>query len=109
MDIDTEYLFLYIVEGPAAANIYDKFTNSQLVVDWSFDAIYFKFNNREWITISIGPETNTNDIHKIDTPEMVRVFLKLCLYSLDNIKGNSRKIKRALNEIKSFFVKTPKN
>jgi hypothetical protein len=45
MKYDEEYLFLYIVEGPAAANIYDKFTNSQLVVDWSFDALYYKFNN----------------------------------------------------------------
>ena len=103
MEYDEEYLFLYIVEGPAAANIYDKFTNSQLVVDWSFDALYYKFNNEEWITISIGPETHTNDIYKINTAEMVRVFLKLCAFSLDNIKGTSIKISRSLNEIRGFF------
>ena len=61
------------------------------------------FNNKEWITISIGPETHTNDIHKINTAEMVRVFLKLCAFSLDNIKGTSIKISRSLNEIRGFF------
>ena len=103
MEYDEEYLFLYIVEGPAAANIYDKFNNAQLVVDWSFDALYYKFNNKNWITISIGPETHINDIHKINTAEMVRVFLKLCAFSLDNIKGTDNKTIRALNEIRSFF------
>ena len=46
---------------------------------------------------------NTNDIHKINTAEMVRVFLKLCAFSLDNIKGTSIKISRSLNEIRGFF------
>jgi hypothetical protein len=47
MDIENEYLFYYITEGPAAANIYDKFTNSQLIVDWSYDALYYKFKERK--------------------------------------------------------------
>ena len=103
MITDNEYLFFFIVEGPAAANIYDKFNDSQLVVDWSFDALYFQFNKGDWITISIGPETATNDIYKIDTREMVIVFLRLCCYAVDNIKGTGIKITRALNEINKLI------
>jgi len=103
MIADNEYSFLFIVEGPAAANIYDKFNNAQLVIDWSYDALYFQFNKGDWITISIGPETATNDIHKIDTREMIIVFLRLCSYAVDNIKGISIKIKRALNEINKII------
>jgi hypothetical protein len=103
MNLEENYLFCYISEGPAAANIYDKFTNSQLVVDWSFDALYFKFNNEEWITLSIGPETHTNDVYKINTTEMIRVFLKLCCYAVENIKGRNYKINKALNEIREII------
>jgi hypothetical protein len=103
MNLEENYLFYYILEGHAAANIYDKFTNSQLVVDWSFDALYFQFNNKEWITLSIGPETTKNEIHEINTPEMIRIFLKLCCYAVENIKGRSYKINKALNEIREIL------
>jgi len=103
MNCDNDYLFLSIVEGPSAANIYDKFNNSQLVVDWSYDGLYFKFNNKDWITLSLGPDTIKNEIHEINTREMVRVFIKLCCYAVENIKGNNYKINRTLNEIRKFF------
>jgi hypothetical protein len=103
MDIENEYLFYYITEGPAAANIYDKFTNSQLIVDWSYDALYYKFNNGKWIILSIGPETSENEIHEINTREMISIFLKLCCYAVENIKGHSYKINKALNEIRKII------
>ena len=88
-----------ISTGPAASNAYDNEGN-QLTVDWSFDAVYYKHKDGEWITISIGPKTEICDINKINNVIMKEKFKSLCLYAYTNIKGYSEISDKALEELK---------
>ena len=72
--------------GPAAANIYDDDTKSRLTVDWSFDAIDYKYRNGEIITFSIGPKTEKSELFKIDTPDKKLIFKNLAFFAIENLK-----------------------
>jgi len=88
-----------ISTGPAACNVYDNQEN-QLTVDWTFDAVYYKYKNENWITISLGPKTEICEIHKINNVIMTEKFKNLCLYTFSNIKGYSKISDDALEILK---------
>jgi hypothetical protein len=76
--------------GPAAANAYNDNNNTQLTIDWSYDGIYFKYDNT-WITLSIGPKTINHEMSKIDTAIMKYTFKKLCLYAIEELNKLTNK------------------
>jgi hypothetical protein len=91
----------------ASKTFYDDETNSRLTIDWTYDGIYFQYENEPWITISIGPKTEINEINKIDLPSKIRVFKKLCFQALNSLKNHSQICDDALIEVKKvvdFFV-----
>ena len=88
-----------ISTGPAASNIYDNEEN-QLTIDWSFDAVYYKYNNGDWITISLGPKTEICEMYKINNVIIQEKFKNLCLYAFTKIKGYSEISDKALEILK---------
>lgn len=70
--------------GPAAVTIYNDSQESNLTIDWSYDAIYFKYKNSSWITLSIGPKTTKNEVNKINGSKMINIFKNLIFYALNN-------------------------
>ena len=72
--------------GPAAANIYKVTDNdtvvSHLLLDWSFEAIDFKFMKNKWITIN---QENINSLK----PEEFKDFIELSDYCFSNINNFS--------------------
>jgi thymidine kinase len=103
-DIDTQLFRLS--KGPAAANIYHG-TISQLTIDWSYDAVYFKYENNDSIILSLGPCTSVHDIGKINTPNMITEFKSLYIYALNNLNGysgNSDKALVVLGRVVDLFI-----
>jgi hypothetical protein len=90
---------LRFTAGPAAAHVYDDSTNSKISIDWSFDGLYYQYNNGPWITLSLGPKTTTNELDKINTPEMKSVFKSLCFYGIENLQGYSGNSDKALPKV----------
>lgn len=108
MSFQSKYLDdkLRISAGPAAAHINDD-ANTQITVDWSFDGLYYKYKDHSWITLSLGPQTEKNEIDKINTPEMKSNFKSLCFFALEQLKGYSGHSDKALvklQEIVDLFV-----
>ncbi len=97
-----------ISTGPAACNVYDS-ENNQLTIDWAYDSAYYKHNNCEWITISLGSSTILCEIYKINTVDMIEKFKKLCLYAYTNINGYSDISDKALillkKKLKNLILK----
>jgi hypothetical protein len=82
---------LTLSKGPAAAHVYlsINYTNCcQITLDWSFDAVYFKYYDYDWITLSIGPKTITHEIDKIDTDDKLKIF-KLLASQFNKLKDYS--------------------
>jgi hypothetical protein len=100
-----------ISKGPAAAHIYLMINNiceCQLTLDWSYDAIYYKYYDDDWIILSIGPKTtyNKSQIDKINTQDKVQIFKKLaekCLTDLPNYSTISDRSLISLREIKNLL------
>lgn len=85
--------------GPAAANIYkvtkDDTVVSHLLLDWSFEAIDFKYMKNKWITIN---KENINSLK----PEEFKDFIELsdyCFTNLNNFSEISDKTLVKLNQI----------
>lgn len=102
-------------KGPSAAHSYMIINNickCQLTLDWSYDAIYFKYYDDSWIIISIGQKTEKYEIDKIDTYDKVVVFKQLAynfLTKLPNYSTNSDlsliKLKEIINLLcNTFFI-----
>ena len=90
---------LRIFKGPAASNTYLSMEGkdiAQLTLDWSFDAIYYKIRDEDWVTISIGELMEQDEIYKIDTSEKIKVFKKLAFYTLSELRNYSGKSDKAL-------------
>lgn len=98
----------YISKGPAASNTY-LYNNGieccTLTYDYSFEALYFKYINNDWLVISLGSRTERNDIALINTNEMKSIFIKAINYTIKNITGYSGisdKYLEIINKISSF-------
>ena len=88
--------------GPAAANVYHLDDTCQLTIDWSFDGVYFKYKNEEWITLSIGEKTTNHQIGSLNTPDKICLFKEMVSFSQKKLKsysGNSKKALAALSKI----------
>ena len=78
-------------KGPAAAHAYLMIDNNKynvLTLDWSYDSVYFKYNDK-WITLSIGSKTEINEIDKIDTDDKKKIFKTLAMYILYELPSYS--------------------
>lgn len=96
-----------LTKGSAAAIlslIKDNELKGEMTLDWSFDAIDFRYGRQEWITLSIGPKTNPNDsLSKIDTPEKVLMFKSLGFYLLGNLPNYSVTSDSALEGLRKIM------
>lgn len=93
--------------GPSAAHVYDDNTNSKICIDWSFDGLYYQYNNGSWITLSLGPKTIVHELDKINTPEMKSVFKSLCFHGVEKLQGYSGNSDLALlkvNDLAKIFL-----
>jgi len=91
-------------KGHAAANIYNG-TISQLTIDWSYDAVYFKYKDNDSIILSVGPSTSTHEIEKINTSEIITEFKSLYIYAKNNLTGYSTNSDKALGKIAKIVEK----
>jgi hypothetical protein len=82
--------------GSAAANIYEEDSNSQLTIDWSFDDIYFKYRDNEWVTLS-------TDFAKINSLAMKRMFKSLALHAFQELEDHSKNATKALKDLRYYF------
>jgi len=98
-------------KGSSAAHSYlilNNIIKCQLILDWTYDAIYYKYYNDEWIILSIGPKTpyNQSDFDKINTDNKVQVFKNLadnCLTELPNYSIISDQSLITLRQIKNLL------
>ena len=99
-EIEKQNIPFIMTKGAAAAHIRSKSSkdNSVITVDWTFDGIYFSYDNRE-IVISIGPKTVKNEIHQIDTPHKKTTFIELANYAIKNLTNYSIASDNALREL----------
>jgi hypothetical protein len=85
-----------ITKGPAAANVLkildDKYVHTQLLLDWSFDAIDFKYLDNKWITL-----TNLN-INSLDLDQHIEIK-ELADYALIHLKDYSEKTNKSLLQL----------
>ena len=85
-----------ITKGSAAANVLkilnDKYVHAQLLLDWSFDAIDFKYLDNKWITL-----TNLN-INSLDSNQYIE-FKDLADYALIYLKDYSEKTNKSLLQL----------
>lgn len=72
-----------VTKGEAAANVYSY--NSQLTIDWSGDGLYFKYENDDWVIVSLSKKTNISNIFKLDYKKQA-MFKRLCFYALNELK-----------------------
>ena len=86
--------------GPAAANIYDDINNSQLCFDWSYNSIYFKHNNLNWIIISLDSVLN---LYEIIPFSLNTQFKSLYIYTYNNLKNYSVIPNNALFKFKKII------
>lgn len=80
-----------INKGPVAA-ICKLMDNNKLIaemtLDWSYNAIYFKFYYNDYMIISIGSKTVKNDINKLNIND--KLFFNLTSnHLIKKIKGYS--------------------
>ena len=82
MNYKMNYIF---TSGPAASNTYltTKKGESQLTFDWTYDSIYFKFDNEKWININL---ISFNGKELIDTKEKKNIFNILVIETLNQTK-----------------------
>ena len=91
VEVENNYNFK-LTKGPYASTVYlnqNNIYNYQLTLDWTYDGIYFKYLNDDWIVLSIGKKNPIHDIHKIDTTDKIMIFKKLCFYCLNNLQNFS--------------------
>ncbi len=100
---------LTISAGCAAAHIYndENCEQTQLTVDWTYDGLYYRYKDQGWITLSLGPKTEINDIHKINTDPMKSDFKRLCFHAIAKLEGqfpDSDKVLEKIQEIADQFA-----
>lgn len=106
MDAENNYNFR-LTKGPYAANVYLMQNDTyccQLTLDWSYDGVYFKFFNDDWITLSIGDKTITHDIDKLDTPNKIRIFKELSSHFLNNLQNYSENSDASLANLQALPI-----
>ena len=92
-------------KGPAAAHAYLSINNvesCQLTLDWSYDGVYFKYYNDQWVVLSIGLKTITHEIEKLDTENKIQIFKYLSSQFLDKLKNYSEKSNNSLMKLKEL-------
>jgi len=92
---------LSLIKGSAGATIYSNKNLSHhekvtLTIDWSYDAMYFKYYTDDYITISLGIKTDKDEIFKIDTDEKKSMFKTLCFFAISKLKNYSTMSDKAL-------------
>jgi len=98
---------LRLSKGPAAAHIYltpnfYDYECCQLTLDWSYDGVYFKYQNDTWITLSIGKNTKTHDIDRIDTDDKKKVFKIMSSHFFDKLQNYSICSNNSLIELRKI-------
>jgi len=92
-------------KGPAAAHVYlsiNSLESCQLTLDWSYDGVYFKYYDDSWIILSVGPETKTHEIQKIDTENKIKSFKYLASQFLNKLQNYSEKSNKSLVKLKEL-------
>ncbi len=92
-------------KGPAASNTYYEENGKiiyQLTLDWSFDGVYFTYDNQP-IIFSIGPRTDINELHMINTPDKINALKNLAKYTKTNLIGYSGNSDNALSELNKII------
>jgi len=92
-------------KGPAAAHVYlsiNSLEYCQLTLDWSYDGVYFKYYDDSWIILSVGPETETHEIKKIDTENKIKSFKYLASQFLNKLQNYSEKSNKSLVKLKEL-------
>lgn len=94
-----------INQGPAAA-ICKLFDNDkkigELTLDWSYDGVYFKYYDNDYMIISIGSKTKKNDIEKLNIIDKL-YFNILSNHLIKKIKGYSLLSDNALIKLQSII------
>ncbi len=94
MEPEDDYKFS-LSKGPAAAHIHltknntDKCEYCQLTLDWTYDGVYFKFLNDDWVILSIGEKTKTHQLSNIDAEEKIKIFKIMASYFLNELPNYS--------------------
>lgn len=87
-------------KGPAAANIYNVVENdiviSHLLLDWSFNAIDFKYADKKWITLE------TDNIKSLGNDEL-KEFTDLANYAILNLNNFSEISDKTLNKLNNII------
>ena len=97
----TEYR---LFRGPAAATVYlnepiTQINKARLTLDWAYHGVYFNFEDRPDIIISIGPKTIQNDIDLINTDDLINIFKHLSFYLNHHFQKNSKNSDNALSNL----------
>ena len=92
-----------ITKGPAASNTYVTFQDREiatLTLDWSYNSIYFKYDQEAWISIELG-----GSLDIIDTDEKKKLFKKLAEFTMVELKNYSTVSNNALESLKEMLNK----
>ncbi len=95
-----------VTKGPAAAHSYliiNGQQTCQVTLDWSYDGIYYKYNDNPWIILSIGPKTQTHDLDKIDTEDKKKIFKYLSLQFFDKLENYSEISNKSLKKLREIY------
>jgi hypothetical protein len=96
----TEYR---IIKGPYASSTFVVNNGEQicqLQIDWSGDAIDFKFKDYDWITIPLTSPGFASDVLKLYKHEMKVAFRDSAEYTIKEINGYSDNSDKALIRLK---------
>ena len=92
-----------ITKGPAASNTYIKYQGEEigkLTLDWSYNSIYFKYNQDSWITIKLG-----DSLEIIDTDEKKELFKNMANFTIVELKDYSTDSNNALDSLNEMISK----
>ena len=91
-----------ISSGPAAAicRLYENNLKiCEMTLDWSYDGIYFKYLDNDYMIISIGSKTRKNDLDRLDKND-IENFSKIGNYLIKNFQSYSEVSDKALSKLK---------
>ena len=98
---------LRFFSGLSASYIYDDNNKTQLIIDWFYKGIYFKYKNLPWIMLSIDSDLDNLEIYRINTYDIKNTFKKLCLYAIEELNKLTKKYE-IINKINEVLSKSEK-
>ena len=103
--MDNENWSCRLSKGNAAAHVYlviNSTESCQLTLDWSYDGVYFKYYDDHWVFLSIGLETKTHEIEKINTDNKIKIFKYLASQFFDKLKNYSENSNKSLIKLQEL-------